>query len=65
MEIQENETEEKRLMPKTILYGILIIVVVLAAAVLVAKFAFNIDLLNLEQLSGAVISKTQLIKLQK
>jgi hypothetical protein len=52
-------------MPKTILYGILIIVVVLAAAVLVAKFAFNIDLLNLEQLSGAVISKTQLIKLQK
>jgi hypothetical protein len=65
MEIEENETEEKRPMPKTILYGILIIVVVLAAAVLVAKFAFNIDLLNLEQLSGAVISKTQLIKLQK
>ena len=65
MEIQKNETEEKRPMSKTILYGVLIIVVVLAAAVLVAKFIFNIDLLNLDQLSGAVISKTQLIKLQK
>lgn len=65
MEIQEKETEEK--IPKTtiVLSAILIIVVVLAAVVLVAKFAFNIDLLNFDQLSGAVISKTQLIKLQK
>ena len=47
-----------------VIYGILLIIIVLAAIILVAKFAFNTDLVNFDQLMGARISKTQLIKLQ-
>lgn len=64
MEIEGRETEEKRLMFKTILYGILIVIVALVAVVLVAKFAFNVDLVNFDQLLGARISKNDLLKLQ-
>ena len=64
MEIQSKETEGKRPLSKTILYGILIIIVALVAVVLVAKFAFNVDLVNFDQLLGARISKADLLKLQ-
>lgn len=64
MEIPGKELEEKRSMLKTISFGLLLLIVVLAVAVLVAKFAFNVDLVNFDQLLGARISKTQLIRLQ-
>lgn len=64
MEIPSKKPEEKRSMLKTISYGLLLLIVVLAVAVLVAKFAFNIDLVNFDQLLGARISKAQLIRLQ-
>jgi hypothetical protein len=52
MDIQSKETGEKRPMTTTILYGILIIVVALAAVILVAKYAFHVDLVNFDQLLG-------------
>lgn len=64
MDVESKETEGKRSLSKTILYGILIIIVALVAVVLVAKFAFNIDLVNFDQLLGARISKNDLLKLQ-
>ncbi len=63
MKTPTSEPEEKRSTLKTISYGILILIVVLAAAVLVAKFAFHVDLVNFDQLLGARISKTDLLKL--
>jgi len=65
MENQGKETDVKRPLYMNILYGIVLIIVVLAAIVLVAKFAFNTDLVNFDQLMGARISKQQLIRLQK
>ncbi len=65
MEMQGKETEVKRPFFMNVIYGILIIIIVLAAIILVAKFAFNTDLVNFDQLMGARISKTELIKLQK
>ena len=62
-ETGEGITEKKRPLFMSVIYGILIIIVVAAVIVLVAKFAFNIDLVNFDQLLGARISKTQLIKL--
>jgi hypothetical protein len=64
MEMQGKGTEAKRPFFMNVIYGILIIIIVLAAIILVAKFAFNTDLVNFDQLMGARISKTQLIKLQ-
>jgi hypothetical protein len=64
MEIPSKEPEENRSTLKTISYGILVLIIILAVAVLVAKVAFNVDLVNFDQLLGARISKTQLIKLQ-
>ena len=52
MDIQSKETGDERPMTTTILYGILIIVVALAAVILVAKYAFHVDLVNFDQLSG-------------
>jgi hypothetical protein len=57
MDIQSKGTEEKRPMTTTILYGILIIIVALAVVVLVAKFAFNVDLVNFDQLLGGTFQK--------
>ena len=54
MEIQDKETEEKRPLSKTILYGILIIVVALVAVVLVARYAFNVDLVNFDEILGTI-----------
>jgi len=64
MEMQDKETDVKRPFFMNVIYGILIIIIILAAIILVAKFAFNTDLVNFEQLMGARISKAQLIKLQ-
>jgi hypothetical protein len=64
METPSKEPEEKRSTLKTISYGILLLIVILAVTVLVAKYAFNIDLVNFDQLLGARISKTDLLKLQ-
>lgn len=52
MDIPSKETEEKRPVTTTILYGILIIIVALAAVVLIARYAFHVDLVNFDQLSG-------------
>jgi hypothetical protein len=57
MEMQSKGTEEKRPMAISILYGILIIIVALAVVVLFARFAFNVDLLNFDQLSGTIFVK--------
>lgn len=57
MENTGKETEEKRPMTTTILYAILIIVVVLAAAVVIARYAFNVDVVNFDQLSGTIFVK--------
>lgn len=57
MEVQGKETEEKRPMTTTILYGILIIVVALAAVVLVARYAFNVDLVNFNELLGYMVRR--------
>lgn len=65
MENQGKETDVKRPLYMNILYGIVLILVVLAAIVLVAKFAFNTELVNFDQLMGARISKQDLIRLQK
>ena len=52
MKIQDREIEEQRPMTTTILYGILIIIVAVVAVVLVARYAFNVDLVNFDQLLG-------------
>lgn len=52
MEEQDKETKEKKPVTKIILYGVLVIVVALVVVVLVAKYAFNVDLLNFEEVSG-------------
>jgi hypothetical protein len=57
-------TDGKKPLYMSVIYGILIIIIVVAAIILVAKFAFNADLVNFDQLLGARISKAQLIKLQ-
>jgi hypothetical protein len=57
-------TDGKRPLYMNVIYGILILIVIVAAIILVAKFAFNVDLVNFEQLLGARISKAQLLKLQ-
>ncbi len=62
-ETGEGITEVKRPLFMNVIYGILIIIVVPAAMVLVAKFAFNVDLVNFDQLLGAKISKNDLLKL--
>ena len=51
---QDKETGEKRPMTTTILYGIVIIVAVLAAVILVAKYAFNVDLVNFDEVLGSL-----------
>jgi hypothetical protein len=65
MEMQEKGTGEKRPLFMNVIYGIVLIIIVLAAIILVAKFAFNTDLVNFDQLMGARISKSDLIRLQK
>jgi hypothetical protein len=54
MEEQGKETGKKKPMTTIILYGILIIVGVLVVVVLVAKYAFNVDLLNFDEVSGLI-----------
>jgi hypothetical protein len=65
MDEPEKEMEDKKPQMKTILYGIVIIVVALALVIIVARVAFNVDLVNFDQLFGARISKQELIRLQK
>ena len=65
MEMQGKGTGEKRPLFMNVIYGIVLVIVVLAAIILVAKFAFNTDLVNFDQLMGARISKSDLIRLQK
>lgn len=62
MEIQSKDTADKGLNSKTILYGILIIVVALALIVVIAKYAFNMDLVNFDQLLGGSFQKTTVKK---
>lgn len=57
MEEQGKETEEKRPMTKTLLYGVLIIVVALAVVVLVARYVFNVDLVNFNELLGYMVRR--------
>jgi hypothetical protein len=69
MDMQTKKTGEetddgKRPLYMNVIYGILILIGVLAVIVLVAKFAFNVDLVNFDQLLGARITKSDLIKLQ-
>jgi hypothetical protein len=54
MEMPGKEFGEKRPMATTILYGIVIIVAVLAAVILVAKYAFNVDLVNFDEVLGSL-----------
>jgi hypothetical protein len=68
MEIQGKETKTgmagERPLYMTVIYGILVIMVIVAAIILVAKFAFNVELVNFDQLLGARITKSDLLKLQ-
>ncbi|HPD75357.1 MAG TPA: hypothetical protein PKZ65_04795 [Methanoregulaceae archaeon] len=57
MDKQNRETGEERPITTTILYGILVIAGALAAVVLVAKYAFNVDLLNFDQLLGYFVRR--------
>lgn len=51
MDEQEKEAKEKKSRTKVILYGILVIIVALIAVVLVAKYVFNVNLLNFNEVS--------------
>jgi len=64
MTLEGKITEAKTPFFMQVIYGIILIIVVLAVVILVAKFAFNTDLVNFDQLMGARISKAQLIRLQ-
>jgi hypothetical protein len=54
---QEKETGEKRPFATTILYGIAGIVAVAGAGVLIARYAFNVDLLNSDAILGSFIRR--------
>lgn len=57
MDIQSKENGEEKPMTRTLLYGIVFMVVALAAVILVARYAFNVDLVNFDQLLG--MTKTE------
>lgn len=52
MDLQSKENGEEKPMTTTLLYGIVIILAALAAVILVAKYAFHVDLVNFDQLFG-------------
>lgn len=65
MEPEGEATKGTNLNVKNILYAIIGVIVIATVIILVAKFAFNVDLVNFDQLFGAKISKQELIRLQK